>query len=238
MAWTAKRFYKDAAVGACEGGYSVVLDRRPVKTPGGLPLVIPSAALAGAVAEEWRAQEETIRPHTMPLTQLAATAVDKVGPARRAVVDQLVSYGATDLLCYRAGEPADLVARQAASWQPLVDWAKETCGARLVVTAGVIPVDQPVSAIDALRTAVESFSDLELTAMAGIVQASGSLVVGLALVLGRIDGEAAFEISQLDESYQMERWGDDSEAVERRRRLRDDIRAAATFLALAREGSK
>jgi chaperone required for assembly of F1-ATPase len=238
MAWTAKRFYKDAAVGACEGGYSVLLDRRPVKTPGGLPLVVPSAALAGAVADEWRAQEEKIRPHTMPLTQLAATALDKVGPARRAVVDQLVSYGATDLLCYRAEEPVDLVARQTASWQPLVDWARETFGSRLMVTAGVIPVDQPVSAIDALRTAVESFNDVELTAMAAIVQASGSLVVGLAVVLGRIDGEAAFETSQLDESYQIERWGDDSEAAERRLRLQDDILAAAKFLVLAREGSE
>ena len=232
---TAKRFYRTAAVAVFESGYSVVLDDRPVKTPVGKPLVVSSEPLAEAMAVEWMAQDEMIRPHTMPITQLAATVIDKVGPARQAVVDQLASYAATDLLYYRAEGPADLTALQHASWQPLLDWAAHTWGARLTVTAGVIPVDQPPHAIDALRLAAESLDAVELTALASVVQASGSLVVGLALVLDRIDADAAYEISQLDESYQIGRWGDDVEAAERRRRLRDDILTAATFLALARQ---
>jgi chaperone required for assembly of F1-ATPase len=235
---TAKRFYRDATAAVSEGGYSVVLDGRPVKTPGGQPLVVSTEVLAEAMAAEWMAQAEVIRPHTMPLTQLSATVVDKVGPERQAIADRLIAYAATDLLCYRAEHPADLAALQHASWQPLLDWVTEALGARLSVTAGVIPVDQPPHAIDVLRSAVEGLGDVELTALASIVPASGSLVVGLALVLGRIDDEAAFEISQLDESYQIGRWGDDIEASERRRRLREDIRAAATFLALARDGSQ
>jgi chaperone required for assembly of F1-ATPase len=235
---TAKRFYRNAEAAVSEGGYSVVLDGRPVKTPGGQPLVVSTEVLAEAMAAEWMAQVEVIRPHTMPLTQLSATVVDKVGPERQVVADRLVSYAATDLLCYRAGEQTDLADLQNASWQPLLDWLTETFGARLNVTSGVIPVDQPRHAIDALRPAVEGLGDVELTVLASIVPASGSLVVGLALVLGRIDDETAFEISQLDESYQMDRWGDDIEAAERRRGLREDIRAAATFLALARDGSQ
>jgi chaperone required for assembly of F1-ATPase len=236
--WTAKRFYRNAAAAVSEDGYSVVLDGRPVKTPGGQPLVVSTEVLAEAMAAEWMAQAEVIRPDTMPLTQLSATVVDKVGPERRAIVDRLVSYATTDLLCYRAEHPADLAALQHASWQPLLDWVTETLGARLNVTAGVIPVDQPPHAIDALRSAVEELADVELTALASIVPASASLVVGLALVLGRIDDEAAFEISQVDESYQIDRWGDDIEAADRRRRLREEIRAAATFLALARDASR
>ena len=233
----AKRFYRTATVAALEKGFTVTLDSRPIKTPAGSLLVLPSMALAQAIAEEWLAQEETIVPNTMPVTQLAVTAVDRVAPERPAIVDQLVAYAGSDLLCYRAEEPEDLVALQGASWQPLLDWMAEDRGARLVVTTGVIPVDQSSEAIDALRTVVEGVTDVELTALASVVPASGSLVVGLALVLRRIDAAAAFEISQLDESYQIDRWGDDTEAAERRRRLRDDIHSAATFLALAREES-
>jgi chaperone required for assembly of F1-ATPase len=237
MARTAKRFYRGAAVTVVEMGYSVALDGRPVKTPGGKTLVVSSEVLADAMATEWMAQKDTIRPDTMPITQLVATTMDRIAPARQAVIDQLVPYAATDLLCYRAEQPADLAALQHSSWQPLLDWAKVTFGARFTVTAGVIPVDQPSPAIDALRRAVETLSDMELTALASVVQATGSLVVGLALLAGRIDANAAFDISQLDESYQIGRWGDDIEAADRRRRLRDDILAAAALLALAREGS-
>ncbi len=238
----AKRFYRIAAIaemtGEAAGMYSVTLDDRPVKTPGGIALTLSSEALARAIAEEWLAQEDTIRPHTMPLTQFAATALDRVGPQRQEVIDQLASYAASDLLCYRADQPQELIALQHERWQPLLDWAAEVWGARLNVTSGVLPIDQPSEAIDALKKAVEGLNDAEMTALATAVQVSGSLVVGLALVLGQIDDEAAFEVSQLDESYQIDRWGDDIEAVERRQRLREDIRAAAIFLSLTRAGSK
>ncbi|MGF1641725.1 MAG: ATP12 family chaperone protein, partial [Rhodospirillales bacterium] len=223
----AKRFYADATVAAAAAGHGIALDGRLVTTPAGRPLTLPSAALAAAVAGEWRAQGDQIRPQTMPLTRLAATAVDRVAPARAAVVDGLVAYAGADLLCYRAVEPADLVALQQAAWQPLLDWAAGALAARLTVTAGVIPVDQPAGAVAALRAAVERLDDPALTALAAIVPVCGSLVVGLALAAGRIDAETAFEVSQLDERYQSGRWGEDREAMERRRRLRDDLRSAA-----------
>ena len=233
-----RRFYGTVSVvpaaDAPGGGYGIALDGRGVRTPAGAPLVVPGEALARALAAEWEAQDGDIRPDTMPLTRLAGTAVDRIGPAREAVVAQARAYAATDLLCYRAESPADLVARQEADWQPLLDWAAETYGARLVVTTGVTPVEQPPSAVDALAAAVAALDDLELTAVAAAVAACGSLVVALALAAGRIDAERAFAVSQLDETHQMERWGEDAEAVARRRHVRADIEAVAKFIALAR----
>lgn len=235
MTWTAKRFYRTATVIAADDGFAIGLDGRPVRTPAGASLRLPTAALAQAVAEEWLAQKDAVRPHSMPLTRLAATATDRVGPRRAEVIEHLIAYASTDLLCYRAEEPLELAARQERRWGPLLEWAAERWGAALTVTAGVVPVAQPESALQALRAAVESLNDLELTALASAVQASGSLVVGLALTAGRLDADTAFEVSHLDEIYQVERWGEDAEAAERRRRLRDDLRAAAAFLTLARD---
>jgi chaperone required for assembly of F1-ATPase len=214
--------------------FQVMLDDRPARTPAGRPLRLPTSALAQAVAAEWEAQTGAIRPHDMPLTALAATAIDRVGPQRPAIVDAVAAYGATDLLCYWADQPAELVERQHRVWQPLLDWARETCGARLEVTAGVIPVAQPDAATRALRSAVEALDDMELTALASAVQVSGSLVLGLALLAGRLEADAAFAAALLDERYQAEQWGEDEEAGERRRRLRQELDAVARFLALVR----
>lgn len=234
MTWTPRRFYKTVEVALTPDGYSVTLDGRLVKTPAGVPLILSSEPLAAAVAEEWLAQKETIKPHTMPLMQLAATALDRVGPQRDAMIDLALSYASTDLLCYRAETPPDLVERQEAGWQPLLDWVFETCGARLGVTSGVIPLDQPADALDRLRGAITGFTDSGLTALVTAMQACGSLVIALALVRGRVDADTAFALSQLDESLQIERWGDDEEAAERRRFLCEEVRLAAAFLALAR----
>jgi chaperone required for assembly of F1-ATPase len=230
----AGRFYRSAAAAASRDGFLVGLDSQPVRTPLGTLLTLPTADLAEAVAEEWLAQAQTIRPDTMPLTRLAATALDGVAARRGEVVERLLEYAGTDLLCYRAVGPPDLVARQDTLWQPLLDWLDERLGAVLVVTSGILPVRQPARAMAALRTALDQLNHLELTALASAVQASGSLIIGLALVMGRLEPHAAFEISQLDELYQVERWGDDSDAAERRAALRDEIRYAAMFLALAR----
>jgi chaperone required for assembly of F1-ATPase len=235
MAWTAKRFYRAAEVIAVDGGFAVTLDGRPARTWAGVPMVLPTAALARAIAEEFLAQEATIRPDTMPQLQLAATAIDRVGPRREAIIEQLVAYARSDLLCYRAAEPAELVARQEGAWQPLLEWVADTWGAELAVTRGVMPVVQPPGAVEALRAAVVDLDPVELTALAALVPASGSLVVGLAVVAGRISAEEAFGVAQVEETYQMERWGEIAEAAERRRRLRADILAAAAFLALARQ---
>ncbi|MBK8209926.1 MAG: ATPase [Rhodospirillales bacterium] len=231
----AKRFYRNAAIGRADGGFSVLLENRPVRTPAGARLVLPTAVLAAAVVNEWLAQSETLRPETMPLTRLAATALDRIGPYRAAVVDALAEYAGSDLICYRAEDPLELVALQTALWQPLVDWAAQACGAQLAVCAGVLPLVQPQPALDALRAMIEATSDRQLAALASVVPASGSLVVALAMLHGRLDAEGAVEAALLDERWQAERWGVDQEAEARRAEIADDIRSAALFLSLASE---
>lgn len=231
----AKRTYRVVAVEPAGGRFAVTLDGAAARTPAGEPLAFPGEALARAVADEWRAQEDEVRPHAMPLTRLAATAIDRVGRQRAGVVDGVARHADADLLCYRSGFPRDLAERQRACWQPLLDWAAETHGARLRVTDDITHVAQPRGAVESLRAAVEALDDLELAALSSVVAASGSLVIALALAAGRIDAEEAFAASRLDEDFQIERWGADDEAADRARALGDDIRAAATFLALARE---
>ncbi|HJO73513.1 MAG TPA: ATP12 family protein [Rhodospirillales bacterium] len=229
-----KRLFETAAVTAAEGGFMVTLDGRPALTPGGASLTLPGRALAAAVAAEWAAQGEEIRPHTMPFTGLANSAVDGVAPDRRAVVEHAVKYAATDLLCYRANNQPELARRQHAEWQPLLDWAGEALGAPLAVTEGIAPVDQPAAALDALGAAVEALGDLELAALSSLTAACGSLVLALALAAGRIGAGEAYALSQLDETYQIEKWGADAEAVARCDRLCAEIAAAAAFLELVR----
>jgi chaperone required for assembly of F1-ATPase len=229
-----KRLFETAAVAVAEGGFTVTLDGRPALTPGGAPLTLPGRALAEAVAAEWAAQDEEIRPHTMPLTGLANSAVDGVAPGRRAVVEHAVKYAATDLLCYRAGNQPELARRQHAEWQPLLDWAADALGAPLAVTEGIAPVDQPAAALDALGRAVEALDHMELAALSSLTAACGSLVLALALAAGRIGASEAYALSQLDETYQIEKWGADDEAAARRQAVRAEIEAAAAFLALSR----
>lgn len=229
-----KRVYQDAAVVAGEGGFGVVLDGRPVRTPGRRPLVVATRALAEAIAAEWRAQGDRVEPASMPLTRLASTALDLVPERRPAIVGDVADYAATDLVCYRADSPPALVARQHAAWQPLLDWVAERYGAALAVTAGVLPRRQPPEALAALRRAVEAQDDLALVALRAATAAAGSLVIGLALLEGRIGAAEAFELSQLDETFQIERWGEDAEAARRRALLRDDLAQAAAFHRLHR----
>ena len=231
---TLKRFYKQASAAATEDGFAVHLDGRPVKTPAGRRLAVPFRPLAEAMAEEWEAQVEEIKPHTMPMTQLASTALDRIGPERATILDQLARFADTDLLCYRADFPPDLVKRQTSQWQPLLDWAAELSGGRLAVTSGVVAVAQPAEAVAALTGRLASYDDWQLTAAQAACAASGSLVLALALVEGRLSGEQTYEISQLDETYQIEQWGEDAEAAARRAALRRDIVAAERLLLLAR----
>lgn len=223
---TLKRFYKQAAAAAHSDGFAVHLDARAVKTPAGKPLAVPFQGLAEAMAAEWRAQGEEIVPASMPLTQLASTALDRVGPERAAILEQLAHYAGTDLLCYRAESPADLAARQAKAWQPLLDWAAESLGARLVTTAGLLAVEQPPEALAALAARLEGYDVWRLTVAQAACAACGSLVLGIALTEGRIDAAQAFELSQLDETYQIEHWGEDWEATRRRDALKRDLAAA------------
>lgn len=228
-----KRFYKQAGVAAtADGGFVVTLDGRSVRSPAGRPLVLPTAALAEAVAAEWQAQGTHVEPATMPLMQLSATALDRIPPHRDAVIEELLQFAATDLLCYYAQEPRDLIERQVREWQPLLDWAMTRFDAPLRVTSGVMPVPQSDEALEALGRAVAVLDPWVLTALQAATAATGSLVLGLALVDGRLDADAAFTTSHLDELYQIELWGDDTEAESRRRRLRDDVAAAGRLVEL------
>lgn len=227
-----KRFYKAVAIAAQDGGVAVTLDGRAIRTPAGQPLRLPAAALAEAVAAEWQAQGDTVEPDTMPLMQLAATALDRVAAHRAAIIDELLRYAASDLLCYRAEEPADLVQRQQRVWQPLLDWAAERHGVVLCVTGGIMPVAQPEAALAALRRAMAPLDDWRLTALQAMTAATGSLLLGLALLDGRLDADHGFAAAQLDELYQAELWGDDLEAESRRSRLHADIAAAVRLVSL------
>lgn len=227
-----RRFYKAVSVEAGEGGWQVRLDGRPVRTPMRAFLTVPSRTLAEAMAAEWAAQEGAIRPDTMPLTQLASTAIDRVAPHRDRVVREIAGFAETDLLCHRAASPAALATRQHARWQPLLDWAASELGAPLTPTEGVIAVRQPDSSLAAIREAVAAADDFRLAALHVFTSISGSVVVGLALLRGAIDVAETWAVSQLDEDWQIERWGEEETAAERRRRLRADLDSAARFVTL------
>lgn len=234
--WKAKRFWTSAGVRPAEAGWEVFLDDRPVRTPGKLPLILPTKALAEAIAQEWDAQDENIDPYSMPLTRAANSAIEKVAPQFDAVAGMLAEYGGTDLLCYRADEPEDLVQKQAAAWDPLVDWAATDLGAPLRITHGVIPVAQDPQALSALRARIGQLDNFGLTALHDLVTLPGSLVLGLAVISGRITAEQAFDLSRLDEDFQAERWGQDEEAADAAKARRDAILSAARFWELSRQG--
>jgi chaperone required for assembly of F1-ATPase len=229
-----KRLYQRAAAMPTAGGHGVTLDGRLVKTPGKRDLVVPTSALAAAVAAEWDAQQGEIRRETMPLTRLAGSTIDRSANQRDAIERQVADYAGTDLVCYRALHPPTLVARQHAVWQPLIDWAAERYDAPLMVTSGVIPAIQPAASLAALAAAVAAQDDYALTALHAATAACGSLIIALALLEGHLDAATAFTASQLDESFQIEAWGEDSEQAERRAALAADIEAAARFMALLR----
>ena len=229
-----KRFYKQAGVLPAAGGHGVTLDGKLVKTLGKRDLIVPSLALAAAVAAEWEAQQGEIRREVMPLTRLAGTTIDRNAVEREAVVRQVAHYAGTDLVCYRATHPPALVARQVAVWQPLIEWATERYDAPLMVTTGVIPTSQPAASLAAFTTVVARHDDFSLTALYTATAACGSLVIALALLEGRLDAREAFAASQLDESFQIETWGEDAEQAGRRAALAAEIGAAARFTSLLR----
>jgi chaperone required for assembly of F1-ATPase len=233
-----KRIYKAVTVEHAPAelgeGFVVRLDGRLLKTPAKAPLVLSHEGVARSVAAEWDAQTDQVRPREMPMMALAATALDLMRPNRSTVVRELAAYGETDLLCHRAERPDNLVERQRDSWQPLVDWAALTLDAPLAVTAGVLPAAQPPDALAAIERAVEAHDDLALAALSSATKASGSVVIALALSHRRLDAAAAFEAAELDETYQMELWGEDEEALRRRAIVRADLEAAERFLAILR----
>ena len=227
-----KRFYKKVSTVGDGDAYAVALDGKTMRTRAKAAFLLPNELLAREIAVEWEEQGDTIEPQSMPLTRLAGTAIDRIAPARARVIDELMAYAETDLLCHRADRPAELVARQEAAWQPLLDWAGVRFSANLSVTIGVLPQPQPEPALAALRQSVTAYDDMMLAGLHSATTAAGSLVVGLALTEERIDSEEAFDVSQIDETYQIERWGMDDELAARRSAIREDLEAIEKFMRL------
>lgn len=227
-----KRVFKKAEARRHDAGWGVALDGRPLRTPAKRELTVPSAALAAAIAAEWDAQQDDIRPDSMPLTRLAATAIDRTAERRAEIAAEVANYAGTDLVCYRAEHPPALAARQHAMWQPLLDWAAGRYDAGLAVTAGIVPQPQSATSLKVYAGVVGALDHFRLTALQAATGACGSLIIALALLEGRVDAAAAFAASQLDETFQIEAWGEDAEAAQRRVALAADISATARFLAL------
>ena len=210
--WKARRFRKTADIRPQGNGWEVVLDDRPLRTPGKLPLILPTEALARAIAAEWDAQTDIIDPNRMPLTRAANSAIEKVTPQFHAVTSMLGDYGGTDLLSYRANEPDELTRAQAAGWDPLIDWAATELRAPLRITHGVIPVPQDPTVLLKLQAEIASLDAFALTALHDLVTLPGSLVLGLAVLRGRLDAETAWKLARIDEEFQADRWGRDEDA--------------------------
>ena len=229
-----KRFYKETAVDLGDGGHRILLDGKPMRTPAKTVLAVPTRARAEAIAAEWGEvpDKADINVSHLPLTRLAATGHDRVTTQRTRVIEDTAKYAGSDMLCYRASEPETLVKRQRETWQPLLDWAAGRYGARLVVVEGLAFVDQPADAVARLHEAVAAHSDLGLSALYNLTHISGSLVVALAVAEGHLSAADAFAAAQLDELYQIERWGEDPIATKRHAGIRHDIDASARFLAL------
>ena len=210
--WKPRRFWKTAEAAEIEGGFTVLLDGRQAKTPLKSPLVMPNRGMAEAAAAEWAAQEGDVDPMSMPVTRSVNSAIDKVAPQRAEVAAMLAGYGDSDLLCYRADKPAELVERQQAQWDPALDWAAETLGARLESRVGVMHRPQAPEALQALSDRVQRMEVFRLTGFHDLVALSGSLILGFAAALDWRAPEEIWRISRLDELWQAEQWGDDDEA--------------------------
>ncbi len=232
MSWTPKRFWKAVTVEAVEGGYTIRLDSRPVKTPGKNLLVVPTGALARAIAAEWEAQQGAVRPETMPFTRAANSALEKVAPQFDEVVGLLAAYGETDLLCYRATGPVELIALQNAAWDPILDWCAVALAAPLISIGGVMHIAQPESSTRRLHAMTAALTPFQIAAFHDLVMLSGSLVLAFAVTRGRLTPEQAWSISRIDETYQASLWGEDEEAAALAETKRLAFHQAAAFWAI------
>jgi len=232
--WKAKRFWTEARVVEADHGYSVELDGRSVKTPAKRKLVVPTRAMAQAIAEEWEAQEGEIDPGQMPVTRSANAAIDKVALQHAEVAQMLADYADSDLLCYRADSPAELVERQAEAWDPLLDWAEREFGTRLIPVSGVMHQPQSPKALARLSRQAQGMDDFTLTAFHDLVGLSGSFVIGLAAMHNLRDAKALWQLSRVDEQWQEDLWGPDEAAAAVAARKENEFLHAKRFLNLAR----
>lgn len=239
----ARRFYKTVSVERADAPaeaspvFRILLDGRPIKTPRKRLLALPKEALAAAIADEWMAQGDDIEPASMPLTRIANAAIDAVSDHMAEVMADIVAYSGSDLLCYRAEGPRDLAWRQAEAWDPVLQWVVEALGARFVLAHGVMPIEQPASARAAVAAALTPFGPFGLAAVHVLTTLTGSALLALAHARGRLSAGEAWAAAHVDEDYQIELWGTDVEASERRRQRRSEFEAASRTLSLSGEGA-
>jgi chaperone required for assembly of F1-ATPase len=210
--WAPKVFWTTVEIGEDQAGFKILLDGRALKTPSKAELLIPSRAMAEEIAKEWRLQEDKVDPSKLPLTKLAYAAIDKLLVQRDPIIEILAEYATTDLLCYRTTSPAGLADRQEQIWQPLLDWFEETHQIHLRVGSGVMPVQQSADVLERCEEILKSYSHFELAAVHDLIQLSGSFVIGLATVQGKLSVSDAWTASRIDEDWQIEEWGEDEEA--------------------------
>lgn len=232
--WKMKRFWEKADAVEVEGGYTVHLDERAIRTPGKALLTVPTLAMAQAMALEWDAQDKEIDPNSMPVTKSANSAVDKVTPQFAGVADMLAEYAGTDLLCYRAEQPSELTVRQAKLWDPLLEWCASEFDAPLDPFTGVMFAPQSEASLSKLRAQVHAMSVFELTGMHDLITLPGSFVIGLAAIHNRAVPDDLWELSRLDERYQQEQWGIDEDAEEMAEIKRNAFKHAFDFYNLSR----
>lgn len=227
-----KRFWKEAKAAEVSGGFRVELDGRPVKTPAKTEVILPSLALAEAVAAEWDAQQGEVDPTAMPFTRMSNSALDKVASQHSEVAAMLAEYGGSDLLCYRASSPQELIDRQAALWDPLLDWAAAQFGGRLTVASGVMHVAQDQTVLDAMAQPLHDMDSFRLAAFHDLVGISGSLVLAYAAMHNHCGIDAIWDLSRIDETWQEEQWGIDEEAAEQAAVKKSELLHAKQFLDL------
>lgn len=230
-----RRFYKDVAVVAGDQGHEIQLDGRPVRTPARAALAVPKRQLAEAIADEWRAQGDSIDPRSMPFTGLANGAIDQISPNHHDFAAGIARYGESDLLCYRADGPHELLEQELAAWDPLLEWAQHRYDVAFRVTQGIIPVEQPAETLERLGAVVAAFDPFLLAGLSTLVTLSGSLVCGLALVEGGHDADAVWTASEIDEAWEIAQWGEDVEAAARSARRKSEFLMAHRFCKLVSE---
>lgn len=227
-----KRFYKQAAAVPHNSGYATELDGRSIKTPKRSPLVVPTEVLAIAIAAEWNALVDQIDPERLPLTKIANTAIDGVTGREREVHDDLVRYIGNDLLFYRAEVPEALAERQAAAWDPILDWFADTFGAEFKTTAGIMPIEQNLLSVAKAASALSDATAMSLAPLHVMTTLTGSALLTIAHLKGRLTPDQVWQATHIDEDWQIEHWGDDDEALERRAKRRLELQSAADFLAM------
>ena len=231
-----KRFYDTADAVRSSDGWAIALDERPVKTPGRKPLAVPARKLADAIAAEWAGQEGEIDPASMPLTGLANAAIDRVAPHAKAFAFELAQYGETDLLCYRADSPAELVAKQSAAWDPLLEWARQRFDIAFETITGIVHRPQPEPTVERLRAATEAYDPFRLTGLSPLVRIGGSLVAALALAENAFDEDTIWAATRVDEDWQASQWGEDEDAIAERDSRRREFGAGMRFIRLLDAG--